>query len=405
MKLITTLAVCALALVGIQTASAQTTIVITGSTAFRSNTLTSIENVLTPGFTVGFTGSSRLGANASIYKGFIGADNVIIKTSWSGSTGGIQTVAASAPTKTVGVFPDATATTVLPGTSGLGDPRQGATQVRPDVAMGDSTQASTLWNGTYLGVAYSSLVDGTINSLPTPAPDNVGIVAFQWCTSKSGVAGLNMTNKTAQTIYTTVGAGPLSLITGNSADETTTVYAGGRDPDSGTRTITFAESGIGINSAVKQFKPTASGGAITSIALYATTTLNGVPVTPAGQSGEASGGTLGGLMANTGPTSGVFGGGFFVTYLGTPDAATLVTAGGFAMKYNGVDYSVAAIQYGQYSFWSYQHLFYRSGTVGVVKTVADKIATNIHDVTSTVLLSTMQVSRAVDAGIITSLNF
>jgi len=386
--------------VAAHTASAQTTIVLTGSSAYRGATVSAIKNLLGATYSVGYIGTDESKANAHIYKGTIGGNAVIVKCSWSGSAAGVQTVAATTPTKTVGVFADSVTpapTTGISTTTGLTDPRTGATQVRPDIAMSDTFQGATLWNGTYLGVAYAGLVEATPATVG--APNVVGVVPFKWVASNSAPAGLNMTPAFANSIYTTVGAAPLALLTGNLADETTAVYGAGRDPDSGTRITAFAETGIGANTGVQQFQPTASGGAITSVALYAATTINGVPVA-AGNSGESSGGTLAGLIGNTGPAAGPYGGGFMVTYLSTGDAATAITAGAHEMSYNGVTYSTGAVNEGQYTFWGYEHMLYRSGTTGVVKSTADAIADNIYTTTATIKITSMKVARSTDGGTI-----
>jgi hypothetical protein len=406
MKLIPLMVAGFLAIAGAFPASAQTVITFTGSTAFRSQTTAAIQSVLAPGYTFGYTGSTLSSANAAIFVGTFNGNSVIIKTSWSGSAAGVQTVAATAPTKDVGVFPD-TETTSAAGISGKADPRSGAVRVRPDISMSDNSQSSTRFNGTFLGVAYTTLLNATVTTLTPPAASPVGVVPFQWVVSKSGPAGLNMTPQIAQALYTTVGGAPLALWTGLTADQGTIAVAAGRDPDSGTRIITFSESGIGANSTVQQYKPTVSGGAITSLALYPATTINGVPV-GLGESGESSGGTLANLLGNTGPTAAVSpfsAAGFLVGYMGLSDTATLVGLGGKTMTWNGVTYSEQAVKEGQYTFWSYERLLYRSGTTGLVKTFADALATNIYNAASTLNIVDMQVSRPSDGGLITALYF
>jgi hypothetical protein len=407
MKLIPLMAAGFLAVASALTASAQTVIVFTGSTAFRSQTTAAIQAVLTPGYTFGYTGASVSSANAAIFVGSFSGNPVIIKTSWSGSSGGIQTVSATSPTKDVGVFPD-NETTSAAGISGKADPRSGAVRARPDIAMGDSTQSTTKFNGTFLGVTYATLQNATITTLAPPAPSPVGIVPFNWVVSKSGPAGLNMTPQIAQALYTLngIGAAPLALWTGLAADQGTIAYATGRDPDSGTRAITFAESGIGANSFVQQYTLTVGGGAITAMAFNAPTSINGVPV-GAGESGESSGGTLAGKLGNTGPSAAVgpFGAGFCVGYLGLPDTATAVAAGGKTMTWNGVAYSENDVIQGRYTFWSYERLFYRPGTAGLVKTFADATATNIYNAVSTLNIFDMQVSRPTDGGLVTATYF
>ena len=308
-------------LAGVFTASAQTTIVMTGSTAFRSQThagiLAAMDAAPAPQFK--FTGGTLGSANAAVFVGNCLGNPVIIKCSWSGSSGGIQTTSATAPALTVGTL-DTTGVAVSPGTSGATDPRNPKINpLRPDIAMGDSTQSSTPFRGVVAtnpsptppgvtGNTYVTLLDATINSTSANpnavhgAPSAVGIVPFRWVVSKSGPAGLNMTNQFAQALYNTVGAAPLALLTGLAADEGTTVYATGRDPDSGTRVIVLAEARVATP--VVQNTITAAAGAMTNVVLSSALNnppgLNGYAIA-AGDNGESSGGTLATRLGNTGP--------------------------------------------------------------------------------------------------------
>ena len=78
------------------TASAQTVVRLTGSTAFRGATMTAIRNILAPGYTFAYAGNASLNsASEAIFTGTTLAPtstSVIIKVSWGGSTGGMQTV-------------------------------------------------------------------------------------------------------------------------------------------------------------------------------------------------------------------------------------------------------------------------------------------------------------------------
>ena len=241
----------------------------------------------------------------------------------------------------------------------------------------------------------------------------MGVVGFVWALSKSASLApysftndtINMTSQVAQNIWS-LGYGPLSMLTGNSADETVSLIADGRDPDSGTRITALAESGIGINNVIQQYAPVASGGAITSLGLYPATTINGVPV-PEGESGESSGGTLAGLMGNTGPTAGISPSGyagFLVAYLSKGDADTIT--GGVRLLYNGAAYSTANIQEGKYTFWGYEQLFYRPGITGetggtVKKAFADALASKIYNVDASIAITSMKVARSYDGGVVT----
>ncbi len=221
-------------------AQAQTTVRFTGSTAFRLNTVNAIRNIYDPGFTYGYTGASFGSASQHIFHGTIGGQTVHIKTTWSGAEGGMQTVAGSVA---IGFLPDSTATSTG-GTSGAAACLSGGgcDVSVPDVGMADQFQSSSAFFGLYRGVTYPTL---------TESPNSpVGIVPFKWVASKGAPAGL--TNINTQQARALFGAGtmPLAFFTGNSADETKTVVATGRDPDSGTRLNASAEIGLGPQASV-----------------------------------------------------------------------------------------------------------------------------------------------------------
>ena len=130
MKIKTLMAAGIVALAGSIAAHAATTVILTGSTAVRAQTHASIQSSLAAGYTLKFTGGTLSSANAAVFVGNVtgapaGANPYTIQCSWSGSTGGIQTVSATAPVYTVGTLdPNAApVATVLPGTSGATDLR------------------------------------------------------------------------------------------------------------------------------------------------------------------------------------------------------------------------------------------------------------------------------------------
>src|SRR4051812_47436009 len=85
-----------------------TVIRITGSTAFRSATVTAISKIFDNNtFSAGYTGTSFTGARAANFHGLVDGNEVLIKTSWSGAEGGVQTVAFGAAPLTVKFLPDA----------------------------------------------------------------------------------------------------------------------------------------------------------------------------------------------------------------------------------------------------------------------------------------------------------
>src|SRR6476660_5853259 len=104
------------ALITAESAMAQTKIYITGSTAFRGATTNAISALL-PGATTASDNATLTSANAVTWTGgSIGGNAVTVKVSWSGSAGGVQTV-AGAPNFNVRFLPDGAT-----GTANL-DPR------------------------------------------------------------------------------------------------------------------------------------------------------------------------------------------------------------------------------------------------------------------------------------------
>lgn len=389
------------ALACISIAQAQTTVRFTGSTAYRGNVHAAITHIYDAGFTYGYTGTSLGGAAQAIFLGTVGGQPFTIKTSWSGSEGGIQTVAAqvsipflpnTTPVSTGGT-PNATVATA----------GNGGDVAIPDVAMSDSFQSASAFFGLYRGVTYPTLTE-SVNS-------PVGIVPFKWLASKGAPASL--TNLTTQQAKALFGAGklPLAFFTGNAADETSTVVATGRDPDSGTRLTAFAEGGLGPQASVKQYQPRDVNGNlvrtvgtnITNFVAWPASTINGIPVALF-NGGYNSGGDLSKAMANFTPA------GFTViSYAGVSDADTnTLPNGGIELSWNGVtlgntggNYNNATVlTEGKYTFWGYEHLYYRSGTSGTVAGLADTVANQLKTVDAQVLLSNMKVERGFDGGIV-----
>jgi hypothetical protein len=426
MKTLKALAFGLLALAAAPSLSAQSNIVITGSSAYRPAVHRAIYNLLAANGAVKCafvgTGTDILGSNATSFTGTYNGGAVRIKTSWSGSAAGIQTVAQTSPSNgLVGVFTDATAdsgTTVtmtgsgnssllIGGLNNQTDPRSLGTApatARPDIALADNTQDSTLFTGTYLGKTYAALTPG----YTTGSFTYVGIVPFKFIASATAGAGFNATPQFVRALFA-LGFAPKSLATGLTADQGILAVAAGRDPDSGTRITTLAETGYGIQQPVVQYKPSVSAGSITTIAKYAATTINGVPVA-LGNSGESSGGTLAGFFGNTGPTAtalnnalgtAVSSPGFLVSYVSNGDAATAIGLGGKELTYNGVTSSNTAIFEGQYTFWAYEQLYVRS-TAGIVGSFANALGGNIDSTTASIFSVSMNVSRQTDGGVVGS---
>jgi hypothetical protein len=212
------------------------------------------------------------------------------------------------------------------------------------------------------------------------------------------------------------------------ADQNAIVFATGRNTDAGQRYAAQAESDIGINAVVKQFKPTISGaaagvggfvtgGTVTSHVLWPIETFSGVNSQFLGNSGATSGANLAPFLTAT-LTSGAYKSngsnanafpnataGYYISYLTPSDSDTIaIPNGAVELKWNGIPYSVQAVQQGKYTFWVYEHLLYRSATSGIQKTFADTLANQILTVDATVggiFLNTVQVSRQEEGGLVT----
>ena len=139
------------ALATIHTAQAQTVVHITGSTAYRAAVYQAITDILAPGFTFGYTGSTASKASQAIYTGTTKTGNIsiIIKTSFSGSVGGISTLAASLTVGPNGSFTggggwlvDSTPQSTSGTPNAPNDPSHLDTAITADIAMADCFQAS-----------------------------------------------------------------------------------------------------------------------------------------------------------------------------------------------------------------------------------------------------------------------
>ena len=338
-------------------AQAQTTVRFTGSTAFRLNTHNAILHIYDSGVTYGFTGTSFGGAQQAIFHGTIGGQTVHIKTAWSGAEGGMQTVSGQV---SIPFLADGTPTSTG-GTSGA---TPGGDNSVPDIAMADQFQSSSAFFGLYRGVTYPTL---------TESPNSpVGIVPFKFVANKGAPAGLtNINTQQARALFG-AGALPLSFFTGNNADETKTVVATGRDPDSGTRLNTSAEIGLGPQASVKHWQPLSAGGtlvntvgvAIDHFTPWPASVINGIPVAVF-NGGYASGGDLSKMLGNTCPAN------FTVVSYGSvndvdansiPNSAVELSYNGVLLGNTGGNYNNATVlTEGKYTFWCYEHVLYRSG--------------------------------------------
>jgi hypothetical protein len=437
-------------------ASAQTVIRITGSTAFRSATNASIGNILEPGYTFGYTGSTFSGSNRTIFTGTTKAPTstpVVIKCQWSGAVGGVGTIVnnVALPEWLVNGSPQSTGGTQI--TTPAYD-----VPVTADIAMADGFQNTT---------QYKS---------PVMVANVVGVLPFQWFRNHGSPTTLdNMNPLLAASLLS--GGLPLSQFTGNPADAGVAVYGTGRNEDSGTRMVTYADCFFGVFSSPLQYQPIISGGTVTDLVPWPPATVLGTPY-PLGHSGFDGGGQLvtamntpgsnttsanpGHLVAyagindaqgalpgtaatatatvdtTPGPVTAItvtnggtnYGSGTFVTITGGggsgatavpvlsggvvtgitltnggsgyTSAPTVAIRGGATLKYNGYDYSANSVREGKYTFWSYQILMHRPGYANAA--IATQLANRIKTVDASIsgiLLSTMNVGRAVEGGPVT----
>jgi hypothetical protein len=393
-------------------AIAQTTVTMTGSTAYRASTHAAILASFSGPYTFAYTGANATNAQAAIYAGTVAGNSVVIKTSWSGAVGGTKSVVVGTP----GVRPKflqiggPNVNMTPSGGSGATAP---TVQEVAQITMTDNLQTSTFFRPA---AGYPEMTE-----------IKVAVVPYRWVTNYSTGAFPNpITNITpllAQALWQN-GFCATALFTGNPADQATTIYATGRDPDSGTRVIAFSESGVGALAGVQQYRPVISGTVINSHALFPAVAANPADGTalpsgwPVGFGGQSGSNTADALRCTT-TAAGI--NGWYVGYLGGVDADRALTGFGTTagagnakeLTWNGVAYSFDNVAEGKYTFWGYEYLCYLNSLTGVPKTTADTIANNLINLpptdpavknlstTYTLNLSDMKVVRSGDGGLVT----
>lgn len=436
-----TLILAAAAMVAAHAAVAQTTVYITGATAFRVATLNSIAGQYTSSgqpFKIGFIGTSGSfsGANQVIFEGsFPGVSGTtIVNTSFNGSVEGLKALVDSPASDPSYLDPSVLAgiTAATGGSNGgqgvaLGSSPATAT-AQSDIAFSDVSIASTPFAG---------------NSLQPSNPE-AGVVTFTMIANE-GATGIlsNMNTQNFRALFAR-GFQPLKFFTGNPADSNVFVFAAGRNDGSGTRTAYLAETGYGIANTVNQYiVGSTSGDTITAIYRVPAggTSAGLAAVTPAlslnaanastiwgqdvdGNGGYVSGSSLRNDMGRTSAATRVYdvdGTDLFgapvnihlVSWLSTGDAASARSAGAVILGYNGVRLDgfatngtlsaadVNKVTQGAYTAWSYQQMYRRNDiTTGPKVTVYNNIKNNLVLGSSGIATSVMQVSRQVDGGVV-----
>lgn len=409
-------ALAAVTLVG--AASAQTVVRITGSTAYRNATEDAVKLILSPGYVWGGVGK-LIGGTQLIFSGTLattGNAPVIILTSFTGSEGGIYNLynPSTPPANATYIAHDAAHLALLTGAgyTGFTEAADATDLTAADIALADTFQ-----NASPFGKA-GSLVD-----------TKVGIVAFSWFGAPNNDSITNITAHQAQAALS--GQATYALWNNASADRDVKVHVVGRDPDSGTRDNTLLETGAGVLAAVQQFtgigvaytyntSTSAFSAGYSGDTLYPAETVNGSSLA-AGQGGFSSGGSVAALVADQtiNAVDDIIG------YIGTADSLPLLVPQAHTgnvlvpISWEGVAYASAgstvfatafnesAITSGQYTFWSYEHLFVTPATVsaaGVNYTVAQQIENlflNTASASNPIVLenSGYKLSDIVNAGI------
>jgi hypothetical protein len=329
-------------------AEAQSTVYITGSTAFREQVYNGLLDMgLTPeaGTTTKnnifyFSGTPNTNTITTLTNGSTtGAVNVLC--SFSGSSEGLNTLINK-------VSPTYTNTANAQVTYANG----------ADLSFSDVAQTSTTYpTGT---VNELSSVDGVNSSYGA----GVAVIPFTWAASAdAGAKVKNVTPYILNDIFP-LGKMPLSYFTGSSGDTGTSVVLVGRTNDSGTRITAQLTDGL----------PTASFDPAQGIKQYAVGGLSGLNAgtftgtyslltgTGSGFAGYSSGG-------NVAKALNVSGAGDAIGYVAFSDAGSLAN-GALPISFEGVSpfvgaswtanvsaWNLSGIEQGQYYFWSYEHLY------------------------------------------------
>jgi len=413
MKSLKTILLGATGLALAHTASA-VTIYLVGSNGDRSATNTAISNLLTANgntFTAAYsvtpTGAagSLTSSNWSTFTGTYstgpnGNVPVVIKTAYIGAAGAIKAVAGN---ETVRFLPNGATGNTNPVPETATNPAQYETHT-PSFGTSTIFQETTDYTSNHPSGNYIDL-DSTLT----------GVVGLKFIGSNGFPAGSNLTIRAAQALWSR-GAIPLAFITGSSSDRTKSVFAIGRNTDAGQRFGHLAEIGLGVNAKVKQWKPTISSGHVTGHVLWPRETVSGVDSGFAGNSGYITGAELVPALSavldsgayNTGGVTGSTAG-YYIGYVTPSDAANAIAGGGVELKWNGVTYSTAAVQEGQYTAWLYTRVISDPDLSGDAKDFSDSLKANIISTAGAtsqgILIGTMKVTRTVEGGLVSATYF
>lgn len=395
----------ALAIGFASSAMAQTTYIeITGATAFRQATMQAIYNAYDSVGDLGnqfdvahdFTGNNLtqlIASNRAIFSGtFPGiTGTTVIRTSFNGSTEGLNAIAGNNN-------PSFFATTTSFNGDGTikGDADVGGTfvtDVRPKFSFSDVYQSTS---------PVDTDLNGDPITLQPVGSSAVGVVTFAMITNEGAPSDFtNVTMQQCAALWST-GFMNLSLFTGDPNDSIP-VFATGRNDGSGTRSAYLTEWQYGAANLVDQYIATADGTVGNTVTKITRVPANGLGSgnfttggtsnastlwqnTAVGNGGYSSSSALRSLMGLTSALVTVYDGVnqapimsnaniLLLTWLSTADSKNAADANAKILAYNGVSITPIAqsgsylnsgfseadfnkIASGQYSPWSYQHLYH-----------------------------------------------
>lgn len=304
-----------------------TDIRITGSTAFRTAVDATILAIMTgertaflPGVDV--TGTSN--SSRTIYKGTIGGNQYTVRTSWSGSSAGVQALADNTP---VQFMVTGTITNTTP------------------VSTASPTYETIAANYAFSDVGQAAA--GRPNATFAPTNAQVGVVPFVFVAGKGTPASVtNITDQQFAWMWSNGGAAASFLSGDFTNDSGDYLYPTGRNSGSGTRITVLSETRYGRGTAVAQQSTTST-----------TTNLTGAP-TAFATSGGYSALQIADLLGKTPAASTES----WISYLGLSDANLAIGNGAAAiLTYNGVAYSQENVRNGAYTLWGYQQMYRKTG--------------------------------------------
>lgn len=357
-------------------ANGQVVIDITGSTAGRSTVDAQIKALLT-GETVGWyttddrTAASSSSCDGAIYKGgtiLVGVTPtaVTVRTFWAGSASGVDFVSNQVQlnNKLIATSFVPTGVQVAAATVGLLAPASAETV--SEFGFSDVKQAATVYQTN-----------------PLAESTDMFVIPFLWLRTADLSNVSNITSQMIRGHYAGLGETPESLFTGN-ALHTDSVFAVGRDDDSGTRITAFAESGVGAFASVSQWSFTVAGTQPSLTISSPVEVFNG---------GFASGGSVGNILSATGAK--------VVGYVGISDGNTAIGNGAVALNYNGVPFSIENVKNGSYTYWSKYQALRKQTLTGASASLFSSLKTALIGAAtagngSSIKLTDMKVDRQAD---------